>query len=320
MRMSQVFSFQDWYRNGPFAARPQAHRSVVPEAHQTIRAGAVYMINMSPPAGQVIDPPVPEYVLHLVLSTPPLLRVGFNRPPRWLVMSPGVLLAVPPDTAGEFIDDSSSHVLTIGIPKARVADFTEDSGTRVEIRREETFRDPRLMRELIQLWHALANDAPASRLFADQVTSAVLQSLALRTNVRLRPPRRGSERLTHRTVRLLRDYVEDNLAHDLDVAMLADLAALSPAHFARAFAATVGITPFHYVITRRLARARELLIGTRRSALDIALEVGFKTPSHFAARFRREFDMTPRELRSDARDLETGLHLDGTDSFKYSQS
>jgi AraC family transcriptional regulator len=318
--MSAIPSFQHWYRTGPLAGRPQLHRSVVPEAYRTIRAGAVYMINMSPPAGQVIDPAVPELVLHLVLRTPPLLRVGFNRPPRWLVMSPGVLLAVPPDTAGEFIDDSASQVLTIGIPSARVADFTEDTGAHIEIRREETFRDPRLMRLLIQLWHALADDAPASRLFADRVTYAVLHTLARRTNVRLHPPRRGSERLTHRTVRLLRDYVEDSLAHDLDVAMLADVAALSPAHFARAFAATLGMTPFHYVMTRRLARGRELLVGTRRSALDIALEVGFKTPSHFSTRFLREFGMTPREVRSDARDLEMGLALDAIDSVTNSQS
>jgi AraC family transcriptional regulator len=318
--MSQVLSFQDWYRDGPFAARPQLHRSVVPETYRTIQAGAVYMINMSPPAGQVIDPPVPEYVLHLVLSTPPLLRVGFNRPPRWLVMSPGVLLAAPPDTAGEFVADGDSHVLTIGLPKTRVADFTEDTGARVEIRREETFRDPRLMRQLIRLWHALARDASASRLFADHVTCAVLHTLARRTNARPRPPRRGSERLTHQTVRLLRDYVEDSLAHDLDVAILADIAALSPAHFARAFAATVGMPPFRYVMTRRLARASELLVGTRRSALDIALEVGFKTQSHFSARFRREFGLTPREVRSDARYLETGLYLDAIEGFRYSQS
>ncbi len=83
--------------------------------------------------------------------------------------------------------------------------------------------------------------------------------------------------------------------------MLAGVAGSSPAHFARAFAATVGMTPFDYVMTRRLARARELLERTNRSALAIALDVGFRTPSHFTARFRREFGVTPRDIRPEAR-------------------
>src|SRR5690242_12826132 len=167
------------------------------DAYRRIQAGGVYMVNFSPQAGQVIDPAVPDYVVNLVLRTPPLIRAGFNRPPRWLVMSPGVFLPIPPATPGEFFDDAESHVLTIGVRKTRVKDFTDDTGARIEIGREETCRDPRLMRRLIRLWHALADDDPASRLFADQVTYEVMESLARRTNVRSRPPRRGSERLTH---------------------------------------------------------------------------------------------------------------------------
>jgi AraC family transcriptional regulator len=114
-------------------------------------------------------------------------------------------------------------------------------------------------------------------------------------------PRASRERLPNHTLRRLRDYVENSLADELDVPLMADVARLSPAHFARAFAATVGMTPFRYVMARRLARARELLQHTRRSTLDIALDVGFKTPSHFTSRFRREFGITPRALRPDTR-------------------
>jgi AraC family transcriptional regulator len=298
--MSHLRSVHDWFRDGPLAERPREHRSVGPEAPRIVDGGPVHMVNMSPPAGAVVDPPVPEYAVHLVLQTPPLLQVGFNRPPRWLVMSPGVILATPPDTASDFIADGPSHVLTMAIPTARVEDFTEDSGARVDVQREETFREPRLMRQLIKLWHALADAAPASRLFADQVMREVLHTLARRTDSRV-PERRAGERLPAHTIRRLRDYVEGSLADDLDVTMMASVAGSSPAHFARAFAATVGMTPFHYVMTRRLARARELLERTDRSTLAIALDVGFKTPSHFASRFRREFGVTPREMRPDLR-------------------
>lgn len=298
--MSQVLSFRDWYTAGVVAGARRVRRSVAPEAHRIVDAGPVHLINMTPPGGAVVDPPVPEYAVHLMLRTPPLLRVGFNRPPRWLVMSPGVLLVAPPDTAGDFIADGPSHLLTMTIPTARVADFTEDSGARVDIRHEEAFRDPQIGRQIVHLWHALVDDAPASRLLADQVMRGVLQALARRTDGRV-ALRHARERLSTPVVRRLRDFVESHLADDLDVTMLATVAGSSPAHFARAFAATVGMTPFHYLMVRRLARARELLERTDRSALAIALDVGFKTPSHFTARFRREFGVTPREIRPDTR-------------------
>jgi AraC family transcriptional regulator len=308
--MSQILSIDDWFRDGPLAARPQQHRSVVPEAYRVVEAGPVHMINMSPPAGAVVDPPVPEYAVHLVLRTPPLLQVGFNRPTRWLVMSPGVILAAPPDTAGDFIADGPSHILTMTIPKAFAEDFAADSGARIAVRQEEVFRAPQIAQQLVRLWHALADDAPASRLLADQVMRGVLRTLARRTDGPGHPPaRRAREHLPAHTVRRLRDYVEGCIADDLDVTAMANVAALSPAHFARAFAATVGMTPYHYVTTRRLARAHELLARTDRSALAIALEVGFKTASHFTARFRREFGVTPREIRPDGRRPDEHLAL-----------
>ncbi len=307
--MSTFGSFHGWYQRGPLAASPQEHRSVVPEEYRTVAAGPVHMINMSPPAGAVVDPPVPEYAVHLVLQTPPLLQVGFNRRPRWLVMSPGTILVAPPDTAGEFIADGPSHVLTMTIPKAHIEDFEADSGARVGVRREETFRAPWLERRLIQLWHKLEDDAPATRMFADQVMREVMHLLARRTDG-LVAPNQARERLLAHTVRRLRDYLESNLAEDLDVAVLANVAAMSPAHFARAFTATVGLTPFEYVMTRRLARARDLLLRTDRSVLAIALAVGFKTPSHFAARFRREFGVTPRKIRPYSRQPDELLGVD----------
>jgi AraC family transcriptional regulator len=308
-RMSQILSYRDWYRDGPFAAAPQTHRSLmqradrrlVPQADRSIQAGPVQLINVSPPAGAIIEPPVPEYALHLLLRTAPLLRVGFNRRPRWLAVSPGALLLAPPDTSCEYVADAAAHVLTIAIPKARVEEFTQDSGARVDVRHEEAFRDPRLVQQLVRLWHTLADDEPASRFFGDQVMRALLETLARRTGARVAPERNGREILSTHTLRILRDYVESSLADDLDVTMMAEVAELSPAHFARAFAATVGMTPFRYVMTRRLARARELLERTGRPALDIALDVGFKTPSHFASRFRREFGVTPRAIRPNTR-------------------
>lgn len=289
--MRHYLGYRDWYREGPLATVPQADR-VIP-------AGPVHVIDVSPPAGGVVEPAVPEYAVHLLLRIAPLLRVGFNRPPRWLAVSPGSMLVAPPDTSCEYIGDTDAHVLTVAIPKAHVDEFTRDTGARIEVRREEAFRDPDLVQQLVGLWHELAHDGPGSRLFADQVMRSLLTAVARRTDAQA-SRRNGREHLPPHTLRRLRDYVESSLAEDLDVTMMAEVARLSPAHFARAFAATLGMTPYRYVMMRRLARARELLERTDRSTLDIALSVGFKTPSHFASRFRREFGAAPSALRAHA--------------------
>jgi AraC family transcriptional regulator len=300
----------DWYRQGPLSVVSPAIRSVVPQHDRVICAGPVHVINVSPPAGAVVEPPVPEYALNLLLQTGPLLRVGFNRPPRWLAVSPGAMLFTPPDTECEFVGESAAHALAVAIPKARVDEYAQETGARIDLRDEQAFRDPRLMQLVVRLWRELADETPGSRLFADHVMRTVLAALAKRTGS---PPRLSSrlarERLPNHTLRRLRDYVENSLAHDLDVSAMAGVARLSPAHFARAFSATVGMTPFRYVMTRRLARARELLERTRRPTLDIALDVGFKTPSHFTSRFRLEFGITPRTIRADRRRSELRLDL-----------
>lgn len=290
--MSLVMSNRDWYYDGPLADVPQADR--------IIQAGPVRLINVSPPPGAYVEPPVREYALHLLLRTPPLLQVGFNRRPRWLAVSPGAMLLAPPGACCEYVSEAAAHVLTIAIPTDQVEDFTQACGAGVEIRREQAFREARLMRQIVRLWYELADEGRASRLLADDVMRALLETLARRTGSRLLL-RHSRERLSNHALRQVRDYVESNLADDLDVPAMANIAASSPAHFARAFAATVGMTPFRYVIMRRLARARELLERTDRSALNIALDLGFKSPSHFTARFRREFGVTPRAIRPHGR-------------------
>nr|WP_321472911.1 helix-turn-helix domain-containing protein [uncultured Paludibaculum sp.] len=59
----------------------------------------------------------------------------------------------------------------------------------------------------------------------------------------------------------------------------------------------------------RLARARELVENASRSALEIALDAGFKTPSHFAARLREEFGVTPRAARAGVGRWDGGLGI-----------
>ena len=72
---------------------------------------------------------------------------------------------------------------------------------------------------------------------------------------------------------------------------------MSPYHFLRLFKESMGLTPYRYVIERRVERARELL---RRSSLpisEVALSCGFTDQSHLSWHFKRLVGLTPKAFR-----------------------
>lgn len=93
--------------------------------------------------------------------------------------------------------------------------------------------------------------------------------------------------------------MEAGLDQEFRLAQLARETGLSEFHFGRAFKKSTGYAPSHYFIRLRMERARQLLRETRRPVIEIALEVGYTSASHFSQVFRREVGVTPREYRGD---------------------
>ncbi|KAB1146922.1 helix-turn-helix transcriptional regulator [Streptomyces luteolifulvus] len=97
-----------------------------------------------------------------------------------------------------------------------------------------------------------------------------------------------------------RDAMDRAYAQPLDVADLARIAHVSPAHFTRTFRATFGETPHRYLQRRRVERAMSLLRETDRSVTDICFEVGFGSPATFSRTFRDIVGRSPRTYRKEA--------------------
>jgi len=92
------------------------------------------------------------------------------------------------------------------------------------------------------------------------------------------------------------DFVEEHLAESVLLSQLADVARLSPFHFARAFKQSFGLPPLRYVTGRRIERAKSLLAGDA-SVTRIGLAVGFAETSSFTTAFRRHTGVTPTAFR-----------------------
>lgn len=90
----------------------------------------------------------------------------------------------------------------------------------------------------------------------------------------------------------------DATAPSLMLAQLASAACLSVNHFIRAFHQQTGVTPHRYVVLRRIDHAIALLKKPGKSVAEVATDVGFATPAHFVATFRRTMGVTPGAFRA----------------------
>lgn len=79
---------------------------------------------------------------------------------------------------------------------------------------------------------------------------------------------------------------------------IADIAGLNKYQFAHLFKQTVGMTPYSWLQVCRLVRSQAILLKSRQSVLDIALQVGFKNIASYNALFKKIYGKTPTEFRT----------------------
>jgi AraC-like DNA-binding protein len=104
------------------------------------------------------------------------------------------------------------------------------------------------------------------------------------------------EDLAH--LRRARDLIDREYAHPLDVPAMARAALMSPAHFSRQFRAAYGETPYSYLMTRRIERAKALLRRGDLSVTDVCMAVGCTSLGSFSSRFTEIVGESPSAYRA----------------------
>jgi AraC-like DNA-binding protein len=77
---------------------------------------------------------------------------------------------------------------------------------------------------------------------------------------------------------------------------------MSPAHFSRQFRAAYGETPYGYLLTRRIERAKALLRRGDLSVTDVCVQVGCTSLGSFSSRFTELVGATPSAYRARCHD------------------
>jgi AraC family transcriptional regulator len=151
-------------------------------------------------------------------------------------------------------------------------------------------REGRLQESMRKL-SALIADPYVDDVYAESACIlAAIEALGLK-----HPEKSGA--LTNRQIRMVSEYVAAHLTEEISLSDLAAAANLSRYHFARAFKAGTGQSPYVFVMAQRVERASELLAASDLPIEAVASLAGFGTTARLRRYFQQLKGETPRTFR-----------------------
>jgi AraC family transcriptional regulator len=103
-------------------------------------------------------------------------------------------------------------------------------------------------------------------------------------------------------------HISERLDGEFSIGELARVAGLSVSRFSCLFKERTGLAPVKFLETRRIERARHLLLTTDLPVQQVGLQVGFPNAQHFSTRFRKLTGQSPRAFRAAPRRRFGELH------------
>lgn len=201
-------------------------------------------------------------------------------------------------------------LLLFQVPRSVLADSAYDIGClsdgELHVRPGFATDDPTARHLLLAMRPALMGPLGRNRLFAEQAFAALASHL-VRTYGGCKPahtPR--AARLSPWQARRARALIDASLDDRLSLESLAEAVGLSVPQLSRRFPASFGMAPFRYQMQCRVNRAQRLLLDPRLGLIDVAVESGFATQSHFGRVFKTFVGQSPgawrrtRGMRADA--------------------
>lgn len=158
--------------------------------------------------------------------------------------------------------------------------------------------DARLAHMIWALRAEAAGPGVGGRLYADAILNqACVHILRNYANVKFRPVA-GTGRLSVRQQRQVLEFIQANIANNICLDEMAQVASLSVYCFARYFRTSFGVPPHEYLMNERVEYAKKLLGQTGMALKEVAAQSGFSDQSHMTRLFRRRLNVTPGQFRS----------------------
>jgi AraC family transcriptional regulator len=171
-------------------------------------------------------------------------------------------------------------------------------GRDVELMNQEGRQDAQVEYILRALEADLQAGLPGGKLFGESLLCAL--AVHLQRSYAVAPPTGAKPGNGLPRIRLNRviEYIEAHLDREIALGMLAQIAGMSPHYFCELFKQSVHVSPYQYVLRRRIEHAQKLLEAPSVTVLEAAIRSGFSDQSQFTKVFRRIVGITPTGYRA----------------------
>jgi len=136
-------------------------------------------------------------------------------------------------------------------------------------------------------------------------SAAAAEAAGFRPCLKCRPELAPGFAATEASAKLARTaarMIEDGVANDVDLALVAERIGVTDRHLRRIFAEEFGVSPVQYAQTHRLLLAKRLLTDTSLAVADVAFASGFSSVRRMNTLFAERYGFSPTRLRREGRD------------------
>jgi AraC family transcriptional regulator len=161
-----------------------------------------------------------------------------------------------------------------------------------------------VFRERVRLLASLPDSCSSFvTMKADAVIRSILVDIlsfnqyASEESMKLDVRKASTRQENYKRLAVVREWMEDNFNRTLTLDELASIATMNHQHFLRLFSKVFHKTPHQYIIDRRIAEAKRLLLDPGLAVADVCLAIGWDSLSTFSQLFKQRTGQTPGEYR-----------------------
>lgn len=264
-------------------------------------ADPIGMFVFQQPEGYYPDEATSTYNLQLNMGNEFFAGVDLGAGTQEFKIRRGNFVIAPAETSTEYTVYNQHRVMCLGIPSIFFENAARDLGVdenTIETLLTDTHMDPVVRQVVKECWAESSNNVARGALFVDaSLMTLASRILTLAVGRNISPNTSKDQALSDGLYDRICQYVDSNIDTSLRMKSLARLVNMNEYSFSRSFKARTGLSPYQWVIERRLGRAEFLLKQSSMELAEIAFATGFSSQSHMTTLFSKRSGVTPSEFR-----------------------